>query len=316
MVSYRDLIEDINIYEELEPYIDKFEKVTIGDNRIKACSPFRPERHPSFAVSLEGGQWVDSGATTESTRKGHFLTLLAHFREETEEDVLNYLREKYAHIMDDAEGLSLKLDLGMDQPGDQLDLSLYKDVIGTGSTYLESRCVDWRVQRVFEIGTDHEKGLLVIPWHNIKGAIINFKFRTLTDKKFWYAKGGQPVRNHVYGLFNVVKAGHKVVWCTESEIDAMYLITVGIPAIAFGGAFMSQMQKDLILRSGIEEMIIATDNDKAGHRFAGVLADEFMGLIDLKRVQFPDNIKDVNELNSHDLKKIICSNIKAFNSIT
>lgn len=317
MVRLRDLLEDINVYEELEPYMDKFHRATISDNRIKACSPFRSERNPSFAVSLAGGQWVDSGASTEEARKGHFITLLAYFREESEEDTLSYLKEKYTHFLDDAEGLTLKLDLStaIETKTNQLDLSKYKDVIGTGSHYLDSRGVGREVQRIFEIGTDHDKGILIMPWHDIKGEIVNLKIRALSSKKFWYVKNGDPVRNHVYGLFNVIKARYRAVWCTESEIDALYLITLGIPAVAFGGAFMSQRQKDLILRSGIEELIIATDNDTAGHRFADMLSDAFMGLMDLKRVQFPQNIKDVNELTGDQIKNISCYDVQGFKGI-
>ena len=66
---------------------------------------------------------------------------------------------------------------------------------------------------------------------------------------------------------------------------------------------MSDKQRDLILSSGIETLIIATDNDQVGHRFAGVLCDEFAGILELKRFIFPLGKKDVNEISKHE---IIC----------
>ena len=94
----------------------------------------------------------------------------------------------------------------------------------------------------------------------------------------------------------------KEVWCVESEIDALYLWSNGIPAIAFGGDSINEKQKKLILNSGLESLVIATDNDVVGQRFGEVLAGEFMGVLEIKFIKIPDNYKDINDLNPQQLK--------------
>ena len=91
------------------------------------------------------------------------------------------------------------------------------------------------------------------------------------------------------------------MWVVESEIDALYLWSLGIPAIAFGGASINDTQRGLILNSGIESLIIATDNDVVGHRFAEVLVGDFMGILECYRIPFPKGKKDVNEMTKAEV---------------
>lgn len=105
----------------------------------------------------------------------------------------------------------------------------------------------------------------------------------------------------LFGLFVVKRFNYKEVWAVESETDALYLWSNGIPAIAFGMASVNEKQKELLLNTNIGTMVIATDNDVVGHRFAKVLQEEFGGIFNLKRVIFPKNRKDINELSRTEL---------------
>lgn len=290
---------EVNYEEEFEPYIHRLDKAQQRGSKIQACSPFRSEKHPSWAVNLENGSWVDSGADEESERKGSFISLLAFFRGETFEETSEYLFEKYSHFLDDADGLKLNLDLQLEEPEVAvLGADKYDGVVCIPSGYLVGRGITLKTQAYFQTGMGKNKDAVAIPWHDSKGRIINIKYRSLTGKEFWFSKGGQPIKNHVYGLFAVKKHGFKEVWCVESEIDALYLWSMGIPAIAFGGASINDIQKKLILNTEIESLIIATDNDVVGHRFAEVLKNEFGGIFNCLRIDFPEGVKDVNEMTS------------------
>jgi DNA primase len=59
----------------------------------------------------------------------------------------------------------------------------------------------------------------------------------------------------------VNKLGCETVYVVESEIDCLYLWSHGKPAIALGGSNMSQVQRQLILRSPIKTLVLSTDND-------------------------------------------------------
>lgn len=76
----RDFELDVDILEEIEAF-DWVGEV-IKDNKFIACSPFRSERHPSFAVNLEDGLWIDSGNTDEYYHKGNLVKLLSLLRNE------------------------------------------------------------------------------------------------------------------------------------------------------------------------------------------------------------------------------------------
>lgn len=294
---------DVDYAEELESYMDRFERVRIRGEKLQACSPFRQEKHPSFAVNLENGSWVDSGANEESERKGSFIHLLAHFRGETYEETADYLLDKYTHILDDADELKLSLSLQLEAPEVHiLGQDKYADVIGKPSAYLYNRGISHKIQESFETGIGRNGDAVALPWHDIFGRIINVKYRSMEGKQFWFTKDGQPIKNHVYGLFLIKQLGIKEAWAVESEIDALYLWSNGIPAIAFGGASMNEVQKNLVLNSGIERLVGATDNDVVGQRFGKVLFEEFGGFLKVYKFEIPKGKKDVNELSPEELR--------------
>ena len=284
--------------DELESYMDRFSNVRIRGNKLQACSPFRNERHPSFAVNLDNGLWVDSGADDEGMRKGNFITLLAFFRNESYNETSEHLFEKYLHILDDVEGIKLSLDLDLVTVIEQ---DKYRDLVNKPSEYLKGRGISEEMQRYFNTGVGTKSDCVALPWHDKNGRIINVKYRSTATKEFWYSRGGQPVKNHIYGLFVIRQYNIKTVWVVESEIDCLYLWSVGIPSIAFGGASMSDAQYNLLRSCGVEKLIIATDNDTVGDRFANVIAEEFLGIMEIYRFEFPENIKDVNELKPQDI---------------
>lgn len=296
---------EVDYAEELEPYMDRLDRVRIRGEKIQACSPFRYEKNPSFAVNIENGTWVDSGADEEGNRKGNFISLLAFFRGEDYEETADYLLEKYTHILDDVDTLHLNLNLQLEAPEVSiLGQEKYEDVIGQPSDYLRGRGVTEATQKTFETGIGRKGDSVAIPWHDVNGRIINIKYRSMRGKEFWFTKGGQPIKNHVYGLFLVKKLQLKEVWAVESEIDCLYLWANGIPAIAFGGASINPIQKKLILTAGIERLVLSTDNDIVGQRFAKVLHEEFNGYMNCYKIFIPNNKKDMNDLTAEELTKL------------
>lgn len=301
MLKVRGYTIDVDYSEELEDYLDQFHRMRVRGNKLQACSPFRYEKNPSFAVNLDNGSWVDSGADDESSRKGSFLSLLAFLREEDQEDTCDYLLEKYLHILDDVDTLKLKLDFGVHAGPTTFKVDDVVPIGNRGSKYLEGRGIHPSVIEVFQIG--EKDGAVVIPWHDMRKTIINAKFRSVSSKKFWFLKDGQQIKHNVFGLWLVRQTQAKVVWLVESEIDCLYLWSCGIPSIAFGGASISDIQKKLILKTDIECLVVATDNDLVGHRFADVLKEEFMGIYQVKRLILPVGKKDVNELSPTEIQK-------------
>lgn len=292
-----------DIYSEIEPYLDRFAQYVIRDDKLQSCSPFRSERHPSFAVNLENGTWIDSGAVGEF-RKGNFISLLSFLREEQYEDTSDYLINMYSPLKADTD--DLHLDLGfLSEKENQDDLKIFsKEELkpyAFRSSYLESRGICEEAQRLFRVGYDPEHKAVAMCWCDISGNVVNIKFRSVTDKRFWYS-GGQRIKNHLYGNHLYSTCDIPILAVTESEIDCMRLWSLGIPAVAFGTANVSKRQGLLLLNSGAEEIVIATDNDKAGRECGKQVERLLVGHSRLTYFKFVRNdAKDISDLKDYEI---------------
>jgi DNA primase len=300
-VIIREQEIDVDIQEELEPYLDEFDKYRIRGNKLQSCSPFRAEKTPSFAVNLDNGTWIDSGAIDEHWRKGNFVKLLAFLMGVTYAEAEEYILEKYRTIYADVDSLELNIELNIEEKPykvvtpEELKPYLFRN------PYLTNRGIAEKVQRAFKVGYDRESQAVVIAWMDKHGQIINLKFRSIRDKRFWYLPDGQPIKQHIFGLNFIFKMNIKTVYAVESETDCMYLWSHGIPAIAFGSASMSKQQEKLLINSPIESLVIATDADKAGWRFKMDLIRRLQGVLELWEMPMPRGCKDVNDIPAHKM---------------
>lgn len=295
MMILRDVEVDVDVAEELEPYMDSFYKVRVRGEKLQSCSPFRDEKTPSFAVNLDTGVWIDSGAEDEHWMKGNFVKLLAFLMGVTYDEAEEYLWQKYRTIYADMDNWTLEVNLPQEKEyrivsKEELQPYLYRH------PYLTKRGIEEKVQKAFKIGYDKEHQAVVIVWHDKDGNMINFKFRSVKDKRFWYLSDGQPIKQHIFGLHFIHKMNLKTVFAVESETDAMYLWSWGVPAIALGSAHMSEKQEKLILNSPITDLVLAFDRDKAGFRCRADVKKRLMGKVELWEMPIPDGCKDVNDI--------------------
>lgn len=298
---------DIDVLEEMQNF--DWTGEVIKGNKFIACSPFRSERHPSFAINLEDGLWIDSGNSDEYYHKGNLVKLLSLLRNEDIETIEDYLIEKYALILADTDTLQLQINLceeRQDKPK-FIDRASIQHLYKTRTEYLTSRGISQEVQKLFGTGYNPENRTVALLWTDKKGNIINIKYRRIDQKAFFYEKGGQPIKNYVYGIYQCIQAKAKRVFLCESEIDALTFWTHGYAAVAVGGSLLSESQKQILLTSGIEELVIATDSDLVGERFNKALTQELGGHFTTYRFVFPPQTKDVNEMTKEQINKSIAS---------
>jgi DNA primase len=273
------------------------------EDKLIACSPFREEIHPSFAVTYsKGGIWIDSGGEGE-WRSGPFIKLLSWLRNETWEETEEYLLEKYFIIgFRDTDELELSFDGWEDQKAanEEIPLSVLEQFKFTHSYLEKQRGIEEIYQRALKIGYDPRKKAISIPIFDKHGNLVNIKFRSTLSKIFWYYNNN-PVREHLYLLDLVLKKKAKRVYLVESEIDAITLFKNGFPSIAVMGGTLTKKQKRLIIDSGIETLVIATDNDKQGRRLAKSIHEKLGGLLDIEQMSFPEKYKDVNDIQTQEL---------------
>lgn len=301
----RNIDVPINIWAELEPYLDHFGDYRIRGDKLQACSPFRYEKHPSFAVNLENGTWIDSGSPTDLYHKGNFVLLLAYLRQEEYQDTEMYLFQAYHIMLEDAERLQLKMELQQESTAGAT-YEWFKDFpqFQFRHPYLLKRGITKEVQRLFCIGFDKEHEAVCLPWFNNDKKVINVKFRSIRYKQFFYLQDGQLTRNYVYGLPQCKAFGYNDVAIVESEIDCMYLWSNGIPAVAMGHAGINKNQIQLLLNAGIETVTFASDNDEAGERFRIEMRKKLPKLFTCYELEIPYMYKDVNDIPQRELKQL------------
>lgn len=299
----------VDIEAELRQY-NWYRAKWLADKLI-ACSPFRDEKTPSFACSLEEGIWVDSGSLSDDWKKGNFPKLLAFLRNESYEEAEEYLIETYAPENWDVETLkiNMKLELGKkEKPFPSPDLLKPFAYV---HPYLNNRGLTDKTQAAVQIGYDPATRSVVIPWFDYKGRLISWKHRSVQDKRFWYYAEGQRIKNHLYGLNLVYRLKRfEEVFIVESEIDALTLWQNGRAAVAMGGASLTKEQKKLILQAGIKRLVLATDNDGAGQKAKESIIQKLAGYVELAELQFPAGRKDINDFTEAELKNLNVKPVK------
>lgn len=304
-MKIRNVEVPVDIQAELEPHLNHFRNYRIRGDKLQACSPFRYENHPSFAVNLENGTWIDSGASTDSYHKGNFISLLAYLRQEEYLDTEEYLLRAYNVMLEEVDQLKLSMNL-VYEPTVEVTHDWFKDYphLQFRHPYLAKRGITPEVQRLFCIGYDKEHEAIAMPWFNMDKKVINVKYRSIRYKQFFYEQDGQLTRNYVYGLPQCKSLGYKDVAIVESEIDCMYLWSNEIPSVAMGHAGINKNQIQLLLNAGIETVTFASDNDEAGERFRVEMGKKLPKLFTCYELEIPYMYKDVNDIPQRELKQL------------
>ncbi|MBU8715439.1 toprim domain-containing protein [Brevibacillus parabrevis] len=308
---------EVDVRAELTTFL--WTRATWTEDKLIAASPFRYDSHPSFMVWLRdnpatgarAGDWVDSGASDPEYQRGGIVKLLAFLRNETEDEAREYLRWKYGFGGETTvapDELTLDLSGVLRPPAEPykpLDVRML-DEYAASHPYLSTRGISVDVQRMFRTGYSPRHRAVTIPWFNADGTLGNVKYRKVAEKTFWYAKGGRPIREMVFGLDHVYARNVRRAVLVEAEIDAMWLWTCGIPAVAVGGSAFSEVKAEFLRKSPIEELRVATDNDEAGAKLKAQVFEKMAGYCELYDVEIPKEYKDVNEIKPlEEVRRIV-----------
>lgn len=289
-------IEQLDILEELEPYLSEFPQYSIKGMELVSSSPFREDNSPSFSLNLETGLWIDFGESNGYLGKGNFYSLMANLTGEDYEDIQQQYFQYIHGRLDEIDKLELRVEL----PSEVAKSPVYSlsdfNYWEYKSNYLTNRGITEKAQQAFKIGYDNDNSSIAIPIHDLEGNVVNIKFRNVNHKNFYYLHGGQPSSHHLYGGHMVKRMGSSRIFITESEIDALYLWSYGLPAAALSTARLSKRQEELLSLLGVDELILAYDNDMAGEQVYKESVRRLVGKFKLYKLILPDNCKDVNDL--------------------
>lgn len=217
-----------------------------------------------------------------------------------------WLVGKYNYSTEEREPLELNLYRGQAQKSSYMDEDLvekyHQSLLKSGEacTYLKNRkLADW-VLKAYRVGFDPEDATVLFPVRGMDGRVVFYKGRSITGKHFYNAKDIDK-SSVVFGLWELCEGHFKdvvtaedLIWITESEIDALSLISYGEYAVAIMGSHISEEQCRDLERAPFRRFVIATDNDEAGRK----------GASQIKRLLIPKGFRFTNLRWNTELKDI------------
>ncbi|MEV2911310.1 toprim domain-containing protein, partial [Paenibacillus larvae] len=106
---------------------------------------------------------------------------------------------------------------------------------------------------------------------------------------------GRPIRELVYGIDYIYRYRCRQAAVVEAEVDALTLLSAGVPAVAAGCGTFNKGKADVIRRSPIEEIVIMADHDDVGQALKREVIRMLGGDLRVGVAGFPKRYKDVNE---------------------
>jgi hypothetical protein len=289
---------DIDVAAELAAFT--WHRATWSADKLIAQSPFRPDSTPSFycylrdTATARAGNWGDSG----TNERGGIVKLLAHLRGESEVDTVNYLREAYGSAFPESTDRRTfkpaQLRPRPETAPRPLPECTLNGVEPAPVPYLTARGISEDVQRLYNVGAT-KNGAVAVPLRLPNGKLANVKYRAVYGKSFWYAQGGISLRNLVFAIDLAYRHNWRDVALVEAEIDAMTLMSAGVPALATCGANFNEKKAEVLTMSPVRSVVLIRDNDQAGAKWQAECERELSGKVALWEARVPGGSKDVNE---------------------
>lgn len=173
--------------------------------------------------------------------------------------------------------------------------------------YLHNRELANWVLEAYDLGYDKADKTILFPVRDLEGKVVFYKGRSIAGKHFYNAKEIDK-SSLVFGLYELCNGHfHKGtaspddwVWITESEIDALSLISYGEFAVAIMGSHISDEQCKELEKTPFRKFILATDNDDAGRKGASQIKRLLIPKgFRFTNLQWQTALKDINDLHKN-----------------
>ena len=166
--------------------------------------------------------------------------------------------------------------------------------------YMWQRKLSKEVVDRFRVGYDKIRQAITFPVYDEKHRLVMVTARSVNTKRFYIPENTEKP---VYLLYDILERGITKVFVCESQINTLYLRSLGYDAIGlFGTGSKTQLQT--LKRSGIRTFILCFDGDEAGRkgakRFKNAMSDEVF----ITDLLLPSG-KDVNDLSEQEFKSLL-----------
>ena len=221
-------------------------------------------------------------------------SLVGHCFEEDDEFGKEWLKERFGNILLQKREILPKIDLSVETP-QYLDESVL-DKYSYFHPYMFKRKLTEDVIRKFRVGYNSTTDSITFPVWDEKNRLLFITERSVNSKRFTIPEG---VSKPVYLLNFMLKENRTTVFVCESQLNALYLNSLGFPAVALFGTGTAE-QYVILNRSPIRHYILALDGDDAGDRgvkrfIKNIRKDVFVDVMLLPRG------KDCNDLSFEEI---------------
>lgn len=168
--------------------------------------------------------------------------------------------------------------------------------------YMWKRKISKDVVDKFRVGYDKERDAITFPVYDEKHRLVMVTARSTNTKKFYIPS---DAKKPVYLLYDILQRGVTKVFVCESQINTLYLRSLGYDSVGlFGTGSTSQLET--LKKSGIREYILCFDGDDAGRKGAAKFKKAMDKSVFITDIRLPWG-KDVNDLNEEQLKRLLAS---------
>ena len=166
--------------------------------------------------------------------------------------------------------------------------------------YWQKRKIDEKTMIKFDLGYDKYSKSITMPCWDYRGRCIGVTKRKVNTKWFYIPEG---VTKPIYLMNYAIKEGWKEIYLCESQINALYMNSLGYHACACFGTGSEEQAKDLN-KLGVRSIIFCFDGDYAGRKGRERMRSQLSDRIICSYVDLPDG-KDMNDLEPEEIKELL-----------
>lgn len=166
--------------------------------------------------------------------------------------------------------------------------------------YMWHRKLSKEVVDMFRVGYDKNRDAITFPVYDEKHRLVMITARSVNTKLFWIPA---DVQKPVYLLYHLLENNIKTAYVCESQINTLYMWSLGYPSIGLFGTG-SERQLEVLRRCGIRNFITCFDGDEAGQRGAYRFRKNMPKDCFITDVHLPAG-KDVNDLSAEQIKELL-----------
>lgn len=273
-----------------------------GDNVFIQC-PFHSngkEKHPSCTVfARDDDKYTDKGITHcfACGISVPLFTLVGHCFDQDDEFGKEWLIQRYSNIFIEKQTYLPEIQIGKPKET-ALDESIL-DQFAYFHPYQFQRKLSQEIILKYKVGYDKETDSITFPVWDEHNRLKFITKRSVKTKQFFIPQG---VKKPVYLLNFMLKENRNTVFVCESQINALYLNTLGYPAVALIGTG-TRDQYEILNKSPIRHYILAFDGDEAGDKgitrfLSNIRKDVFVDVMLLPRG------KDCNDLTGEEIAQL------------